>query len=690
MNLDPQIPARRALGPGFAAAAFLCLALGFAAAGAVLLAGKAVLVDGLPYRDSSRLVLLMGVHTANGKAEEWPISQPDYFDWGRQNHVFEQMSLLAPDYAMNLIDGSRSERLNGELASHTLFPMLGLRPAAGRFFLKEEDEVPYRNPVAILSYDLWQRRFGGDPKVVGRKIDLNTRTYTVVGVAPEGFRGIYDKADLWVPSMMSPVPDSLTMRRLRWAAAIARLKPGATVEQAQADLDRVTAALEKRYPVDNQGMGVRVNSLDAHWFGAVRPPLRTAAWSAALLLLLAAASAAVLLRGRASLGTAMSLSLAAAAAGFGVAIWAVHRLAPVSGFSLPSFLHLAPGPGVVLALAALALVAGLAVGLAARGEGDGGGWRLFRGALVAAEAALAVFLLVGAFRAVRDYREAVAKDLGFRPGNLLTMRVDMRGPKWTVDPPVFATERAYLDRLSKLDGVETVAMGGPSMLADSWAGNYVTLEDDRKGQDGEGTWFFIVHAVSPEYFKVLDIPILRGRAFTPADTDTFGVIVSQALAERHWPGQDPLGKRLKRGERDAMNPWLTIVGVVPDVHYEGYKGEAWPAPDIYMSLLQFQARMPLTLNLYVQPRAGVDPASLTPAVERELRAVAPDLPPYDPATMQERLDRQVQPERLRILLSGLFAGAMAVLAAAAALGAVAGRRRESAAVPSRLVVPGGT
>lgn len=680
MNTRPQTS------PSRLAAAFLCLVLGFAAVGAVLLVGKAVLVDELPYRDPSRVVLLTGTHTENGKTEEWSISQPDYIDWEKQNQVFERMSLLAPDYAMNLVEGDRSERLNSELASYTYFELLGLEPAAGRFFLKEEDEVAYRNPVAVLGYDLWQRRFGGDPEVIGRTLELNTRPYKVVGVAPKGFRGVYDKADLWVPSMMSPVPDTQILRRFRWAAAVARLKPGVTVEQAQGELSRIAEALRKRYPVDNQGMGVHVAALDDHWFGALRPALRTAAWSAALLLLLAAASAAVLLHGRASLGNAVALALAAAAVGLGVAAWAVHRLAPVSGFDLPSFLRLAPGPGAVLALAALALAVGLATGLGLRGADR----RLFRGLLATAEAALAVFLVAGAVRAARDYREVVGKDLSFRPDNLLTMRVDMRGPKWMADPPVFGAQRGYLDRLSKLDGVETVAIGGPSMLGDSWAGNYVALEDDPKGQNGEGTWFLITHAVSPDYFKALGVPVLQGRAFTPADTDTFGVIVSRSLAERHWPGQNPLGKRLKRGEQISMKPWLTVVGVVPDVHYEGYGGKAWPAPDIYVSLLQFQVRLPLTLNVYVKPRPGVEPASLAPAVEREMRAVAPDLPPYDVATMQERLDRQVRPQRLRVLLSGLFAGSVAILAAAAAWAVLAGRRRESAPVPSRLVVPGGT
>ncbi|HEX3127434.1 MAG TPA: ABC transporter permease, partial [Thermoanaerobaculia bacterium] len=635
MTIDPNPPRRSALRPGVAVAAFLVLALGFTAAGAVLLVAKAVLVDQPPYRDPARLAVLNGIYTEKGETQEWAISQLDFADWRKENRSFEEMSILTPDYALNLFAEGQSERLNGELVSYTYFPMLGVKPAAGRFFLPEEDRVPFQNPVAVLGYDLWQRRFHGDPAVIGRALELNSRAYTVVGVAPKGFRGVFDKADIWVPSMMPPGPDAVTIRRWRWAAGVGRLKPGVTLEQAQQDMNRVTGDLEKRYPDMNQGMGVRLDSLATHWFGALQPGLKPAICKAAVLLLLSLATAAVLLRGRASVGNAVALSLAAAAAGLGIAAWAVHRLAPESGFTFPSFSRLAPGASAILAVAALALVAGLLLGLAARGSA-GGGWRLFRGLLVLALAALAVFLLMGAFRGAREYRELAGQDLKFQPDDLLTLRIDLRGPKWADDPPVFDLVHRYLDRLSRVDGVETLAMGGPALPTDSWAGGYMTVEDRDNKESADGTYFVMMHAVSPEYFKALGVPVVQGRAFTMADTKSFGVVVSQALAERHWPNQNPLGKRLKFGVRgNPERPWLTVLGVVPDIRQEGYKGVKRPAPDIYVPLLQFQVRLPLTLNFLVRPRPGVDAASLVPALQREMRAVAPDVPPYDVMMMRE-------------------------------------------------------
>lgn len=686
MTTDPNPPRRSALRPGIAVAAFLILTLGFAAAGAVLLVAKAVLVDEPPYRDPSRLAVLNGIYTEKGEAQEWAISQLDFADWRKENRSFEEMSLLTPDYALNLFAGGQSERLNGELVSYTYFPMLGVEPAAGRFFLEEEDRVPFERPVAVLGYDLWQRRFHGDPSVVGRELELNSRAYKVVGVAPKGFRGVFDKADIWVPSMMPPGPDAVTIRRWRWAAGVARLKPGVSLEQAQQDMNRVTGDLEKRYPDMNKGMGVRLDSLATHWFGTLRPALATAIRTGALVLLLALATAAVLLRGRASVGNAVALSLAAGAAGLGVAAWAVHRLTPESGITFPSFSRLAPGAGALLAVAALALAAGLLLGLAARGSADGGGWRLFRGLLVLAETALAVFLLIAAFRGARDYRALAGQDLKFQPDDLLTMRIDLRGPKWADDPPVFDLVHRYLDRLSKVDGVQTLAMGGPALPTDSWAGGYMTVEDHDNKESADGTYFVMMHAVSPEYFKALEVPVVKGRAFTMEDTKSFGVVVSQALAERHWPGSDPLGKRLKFGVRgNPERPWLTVLGVVPDIRQEGYKGVKRPAPDIYVPLLQFQVRLPLTLNFLVRPRPGVEAASLVPALQREMRAVAPDVPSYDVATMRERLDGQLRKDRLQVLLSEILAGAAVVLVLAAALGGAAFGRE-----PSRLAVVSGT
>lgn len=681
MNSDPQMPPLRpARRPVLAAAAFLCLVLGFAAVSAVLIVGKATLADGLPFREPSRLVLMEGTYTENGEAQAWSISQMDFADWQKENRSFEQMSVFAAEYALNLA-GSNSERLDAELVSHNYFPLLGARAEVGRFFLPAEDQVPFRDAVAVLSHDLWQRCCGGDRGIVGRTLELNGRPYKVVGVAAEGFRGISDKADLWVPSMMPPGPDAVEIRRWRWVSGIGVLKPGISLEQARQDMNRVTAGLEQRYPDMNQGMGVRLTELDAHWFGDLRADLRTVAWAAGLLLLFACATAAILLRGGASSGRAAALTLAAAVLGLVLAAWAVHALAPESGLNLPSFVRLGPGATVVAAVLGLALLAGLLIGALSRRPAGGPGWRAFQGAVVLVLAGLALYLLVGAYKAGKEYRSLIGQDLAFRPENLLTLRIDPRGPKYKEDPPVIALVHQYLDRLSRLEGVETVGMGGPAIPTDYWAGGYMTAEERDNPESPDGTWFVMMHAVSPDYFKALGVPILKGRAFSPDETGTFSAIVSQGLAERNWPGQDPIGKRFKFGVRNnTIRPWLTVRGVVPDIRQDGYQGIPRPAPDVYIPLLEFQVRLPLTLNFLIKTREGVAAESLIPAVEREIRAIAPDVPPFDPMTMAQRLDRQVQRDRLGVLVATFFALAAAVLAAAAAWGAAAGRKPGRAAV----------
>lgn len=674
MDMEPQTPPLRpARRPGLAAAAFLGLALAFAAAAAVLIVGKAVLVDELPFRDPSRLVLMEGTYTEKGEVEEWPISQMDFADWQKENRSFEQMAVFTSEYTHNLA-GEHPERLNAELVSHNYFPMLGARAAAGRFFLPAEDQVPFRDAVVVLSHGLWQRCCGGDKGIVGRTLELNGHPYKVVGVAAEGFRGLSDTADLWVPSMMPPGVDALGIRRWRWASVVGALKPGVTLAQAQEDMDRVTAGLEKLYPEMNQGMGVRLTWLREHWFGKLAPELRTVARGAAVLLLLACATAAVLLRGRTSVARAVLLTLAAAVLGLVLAAWAVHSLAPVSGLGLPSFVRLAPGAPGTAALFGLALLCGLAVGLAARGTGRSAAWRLFQGATAVAAGALAVFLLVGAFRDFREYRALTGQDLDFEPGGLLTLRIDPRGPKYDTDEPVNALVPQYLTRLARIEGVQTVGMGGPAIPTDNWSGGYMTVEEKPNPESPDGTWFVMLHAVSPGYFKALGVSMLQGSDFTMNDAVPFGAIVSKALAERSWPGQNPLGKRFKFGVRDNPNrPWRTVIGVVPDIRHAGYKGLSRPAPDVYIPNLRFQVRLPLTLNFLVKARQGVAAESLIPAVEKEIRAIAPDVPPYDAVTLEERLDRQVRKDRLEVLLTAFFALAAVVLAIAGVRGAAAGR-----------------
>jgi len=660
-------------------AALLVLTLGFGALAAVLVVDKAVFLDPLPFKSPAGLVSLQGVFEQKGDVQDWGISHIDFLDWRKQNKVFEQMAAFSPgEMAFNLISGNESERLSGELVSYTYFPVLGIKPAAGRFFTAEEDGQPFTHPVAVLSYGLWQRHFGGDPGAVGKTLDLNGEPYKIVGVAQQGFRGLSDKADAWIPSSMPPGPTFVANRRMRWLGGVARLKPGVTPEQAQADLSRITSALAAKYPDMNEGMGVVVKPFQSFWSGQLRDGLRLLTLGAALVFLLAGFNAAALL-GQASLVRRLLLTMAAAVLGLALAAWVLHALVPVSGVTFPSFLHLSVGPAVILAMLALADVLGVVLGLAPVRAAAGS--RRLLGIAAGLQVALALVLLVTAGLKTADYRRAVSQDLGFRTAGLLTLRVDLQGPKYEKDPQVIDAIRVYRERLPKVPGVAELAIGGPTIPTDPWAGGYITIED-HPSDTPDGMYPIMTHGVSPDYFKVLGVPILQGRVFTAEEAGApgtpYGVVVSKEMAEQQWPGQNPLGKHLKFGARkNPLHPMLTVIGVAGNVQHEGLLAEKRPAPDLYLPILQSPVRLPTTLNILARPQKGVTPESLVPALEREMRAIASDSPPYDPATMEERIQRQTQGGRFRVLLVSLFA-ALALLLAAIAVYSTVGSSRKTA------------
>ncbi len=699
--------------PGFATAAILTLALGIGATAAMFTVVDALLLDELPYRDASRLVVLTGTFEEKGEVQDWPISQMDFDDWRRQNSVFEEMSVYSPgDFALNLEgEGEQdAQRLNGELVSWTYFPLLGIEPAVGRFFTREEDSKPMEDYVAVLSHHLWQSRFGGDPSVVGRQVRINGRPYLVLGVAPRGFRGVTDTADVWVPSQVPPKPFYLTSRRLRWLEVLARLKPGVSVGQAQAEMTRIAGVLEREYPDLNTGIGARVTGLRDHWFGAMKFGLLVLTAGACILLVIACINVANLLltqaiaeqrshairmalgadRGRLLrelLSQSLLLSLIGAALGLLLASWSTPALLAVSGVELQSFVDVSPGLKVVAAVVGVALLCGalfgivpvwitfqadLAHSLTRQGNQPmkGFGRQRFQHAVVVLQVALAMFLTVGAGLMAKGFQKVISQDLGFRRESILTFRVDMRGDKYAKDEPVVRLVREYLDRLAAVPGVARVEMADPTIPSDPWTGGYILYEDHRSDAP-DGTYPQVMHAVSPGYFEILGIPLVKGRVFTPRDTLSFGVVVSKALADEHWPGQNPLGKRLKNGGGRAVDaPWFTVIGVVADVQHQGLLADEQPAGDIYLPLLQLPWR-PLTMSFLVRPREGGSPRDLLPALRREMKAVAPDLPVYDVLTLEERLSQQAARARFQIVLVSLFTLIALVLASVGIYGVVA-------------------
>jgi predicted permease len=704
---------------GFTTAALLTFTLGIGATALMFNVVHAVLLRQIPYRNPEELVILGEVVTGRAEARSGPLSLADLADWRKGNTSFSDLAVFGA-LAFNLEQGENSQRIIGELVNHGYFRLLGLQPALGRFFAPEEDLHPMERFVVVLGYDLWQSAFGGDPGVVGRTVHLNGRLFQVVGVGPRGFRGLTDRGDLWIPSMITPLPTFVTSRSLRWASAVARLAPGVTPPQAERQLNSVSAALAKEFPASNRGFGAAVRPLRDYWFGRLRRGLLVLTGGAGILLVIACINVASLSLARAvtrrrALGVRIALgasrgslarhllaeSLLLALVGALLGCLAAHLGAPAllaaGSIELPSFVHLGIDPQVFAVTVALALVCGFAFGLAPlsvslRADLAGGlaregrqpqkpGRIRFRGTVIVAQVALVLILSVAAGLLAKGFHRMVSQNLGFSADGLLTLRIDPRGPAFADEAKVTRLlGETYLPRLAAVPGVGRLAIVNPSIPTDGQTGGAITFEDHDSALP-DGTYPTLWRSVTPEYFALFKVPILRGRAFNLEDKASNAVIVSRAMAEAQWPGRDPLGRRLKLGPRgDEMLPWLTIVGVVGDVQHEPYRMDREPVPDIYLSLLQFVRRPPLTVNILARPKAGVSIEDLRGALHRELVAIDPELPDYDAATMEERLVQASARVRFQVVLIGLFTVVALTLSAIGIYGVVshgiAERRRE--------------
>ncbi|MEW6209103.1 MAG: ABC transporter permease [Acidobacteriota bacterium] len=573
--------------PGFAAIAALTLALGIGANTAIFSLVYSTLLRPLPYRDADRMLV-------------FNISVPDYRDIRASNQSFDEMALWASNL-YNLSDGAETEQTLGAVVSPSFFAMLG--PAmVGRVFTTEEDN----QPLAVISHDLWQRRFGGSSETLGRAIRLSGQSYTIVGVMPPEFEFPSNQFKLWVPFGLaaSAAPQQMENRQLRIFRALARLKSGVSIEQAQSEMKAIGERLQADHPETNAGVEIRATPLYERIVGDIRLSLLVLLGAVGLVLLISCANVANLLLARATtrarevairsaLGATRSritrqfltesllLALAGAALGVLFAWWGIDALRALDPNDIPRIRTAGINLSVLLFTLAVSLLTGVVFGLApalqasktnltdALKEGSralAGGRGRLRSALVAAEIALSLVVLVGAGLLIQSFARLLNVERGFVTENLITANLVL--VQYKDGQRRAAVLNETLDRIRRIPGVEFA--GGGSALPPVTAQRATRFEiEGRTLESGDNGAYFI--ATSSDYFRAMGTPLLAGRFFDERDTEKAPnvVLINQSLARRLFPDEDPLGKHLKLVNPEQSSEWRTIVGVIADVRYSG-------------------------------------------------------------------------------------------------------------------------
>ena len=685
--------------PGFTLVAVLTLALGIGANAAIFSVVNAVILRPLPYAEPSRLVVLIG-NVKRAQVERRGTSFADYFDWRDQSRSFDGMSMIAGS-SVTLTGVDEPERLAAEYVGQAYFPILGVNASVGRTFRPEEDQTPQRNAVAVISDGLWKRRFGGDLAIAGRAIVLNDRAFTVVGVMPPWFRGVNDNADLWIPLMMSGTADTFANRGNRGPNVLARLKPGVSLEQAQGEMTGICKRLEEAYPATNEARSVEISPLETVLLGNLRAPLVLLLAAVGLVLMIACTNVANLQLARSegkqreiavriALGASRArvlhqlttesfvLVFIGAAAGLVLARWGVGALIAASPVTFPSYIKPGLDPGVLLFTVAISCAVALLLGLAPAIHIRAGnlndavkqaGSRTietrkgsrFRSVLVTAEVAFAILLLVGAGLLIRSLQELATIRLGYDPNHVLTLRVSLpRLPQpaagATPDGRAAVMARDIVAAATAVPSVESSALSSDVPFTGASAIFYTAEGQPPVNATNRPRAY--THRISPNFFETLRIPFMAGRAFTDAETqpNSTAVIVSENLVKRFWPGQDPIGKRIKTGRDDSTAPWMTIIGVVNEMKYRGLPNNPTADPDIFLPFNEDSR------NFLLVVRTPLDPASIAPSVRSALRAVDSTLVIYGVTTMQEMTARQTGRNRFTGWIMGIFAASALLLA----------------------------
>ncbi|MGB8340324.1 MAG: ABC transporter permease [Chthoniobacterales bacterium] len=689
--------------PGFTFVAVLTLALGIGANTAIFSVVDAVLLHPLAFKDPSRLVAVWETNKQAGTETNLrnEVAKGNFYDWRAQNQVFEQIAAIA--YAnFNLTGVSQPERIQGALVSYNFFQTLGVQPALGRVFAAAEEKADTPR-VAVISYGLWQRRFGGDPALIGSTHTFNGEPITIVGVMPAGFAVQFPASlqmDMWSP-LRHDSEDS--DRIAHYLYVIGRLKDGVSREQAQAGMGVIARQLHERYPDTNAGSGVNLIPLHEQLVGRVQPYLYVLFAAVGFVLLIACANVANLMLARLSgrqkeialrlalgagrgrlirqlLTEAVILSLFGGLFGLLLASWGIEFLRALAPAYLPRLNEIGLHRPVILWNFGILLLTGILFGLApalhasrldlnsmlqesGRASAGSGRSRLSR-LLVITETALALLLLVGAGLMIRSSRGLLQVNPGFEAKNLLTLNIAVRGQKYRDRQQANIFFGQLLERIGRLPGVESAGGVDPLPMSDSDSTTGVLIEGQpivppaERAEAGE-------RLATPGYFQAMRIPLLEGRPFTKRDrADAPSVIVvNEALARHFFPGQPALGKRLGL-ETDGKIVWSEIVGVVGDVKHLSLDAEA--KPEVFEPYLQ----SPRNFMTLVVRTAG-EPSSMITAIRQQVLAVDRDQPVFGIMTMEERLTQSVAQSRFLMRLLSVFSALAMVLAAVGIYGVMA-------------------
>jgi putative ABC transport system permease protein len=683
--------------PTWTLAAVACLAIGIGANTTVYTAMRAIVIAPVPTPNSDRLVMMSETLARDPDNEDFDKLAPaNLIDWSKQTQTLEEVAAFAW-WDVNITGIDEPERITGFRVTPQFFRTLGERPALGRAFTDDEGTQGH-DDRAILSYPLWKRRFGGDPSVIGRTVQLNGVTHTIIGVMGEDF--IFPPgAELWKALALDGVLGQ--DRDGRWVSAVARLKPNATLEQARVEASIIAKRLELQYPGDNAKWGMRVEPAQIFYGRHPRPYLVIMLASVAFVLLIGCANVANLLLVRATtrgrelavrvalgatridlmrqlLAESVVVALVGGAIGTLFALWGVRLMRGALPAELvkfnPGWTRIAINADALLFTLGVSVATALVIGLipafmasradpqhalkeSARSATSGGSRQRLRSTLVVGEVALALMLLVGTGLMVRSFIGLINVDQGYRVDNAITMQLTLPPARYKTDAEIANFYTTLVDRVRELPGV--MSAGVTSSAPPAWNDNSTRfiLEGEPAPQRGDPAHQERLRVVSDGYFNTIGISLKLGRDFDRRDGhDALPVIVvSEAFAKKYWPGENPIGKRISPlGSPPIIS---TVIGVVGDARHNPNVGRPPLAPVLYIAAAQGAWR---TMTLVA--RANGDPTGLTPEIQRTIGKIDPALAAGDVVTLTRMLDGGLAPQRITAWMLSIFA-AIAVLLA---------------------------